>query len=113
MYPLKYCIRKVSIVVFTSILYGDLCMLCPQGSKEGRGSLTLMPEELTLDYIEVTAIPPLPLWLLLEADKDTQNHQAKKTDNKEDVSRGSFVVIFKTELFVVRLYQLTNIDFHL
>ncbi|KAK3861276.1 hypothetical protein Pcinc_032726 [Petrolisthes cinctipes] len=53
-------------------------------SKEGRSSLTLMPEELTLDYIEVTAIPPLPLWLLLEADKDTQNNQAKKTDNKEE-----------------------------
>ncbi|XP_071522289.1 dmX-like protein 2 [Panulirus ornatus] len=53
-------------------------------SREGRGSLTMLPEELTLDYIEVTAIPPLPLWLLLEADKDTQNHQAKKADNKED-----------------------------
>lgn len=46
----------------------------------------MLPEELTLDYIEVTAIPPLPLWLLLEADKDTQNHQAKKADNKEEVS---------------------------
>ncbi|KAK7072832.1 DmX-like protein 1 [Halocaridina rubra] len=53
-------------------------------SREGRGSPTLLPEELTLDYIEVTAIPPLPLWLLLEADKDTQTHQTKKADNKED-----------------------------
>lgn len=34
----------------------------------------------------MTAIPPLPLWLLLEADKDTQNQQTKKTENKEDVS---------------------------
>ncbi|XP_068239086.1 dmX-like protein 2 isoform X2 [Palaemon carinicauda] len=53
-------------------------------SRDGRGSPTLLPEELTLDYIEVTSIPPLPLWLLLEADKDTQTHQTKKTDNKEE-----------------------------
>ncbi|XP_042889042.1 dmX-like protein 2 isoform X6 [Penaeus japonicus] len=53
-------------------------------SRDGRGSPSLLPEEITLDYIEVTAIPPLPLWLLLEADKDTQNQQTKKTENKED-----------------------------
>ncbi|KAG7176585.1 DmX-like protein 1-like, partial [Homarus americanus] len=53
-------------------------------SREGRGSQSLLPEELTLDYIEVTAIPPLPLWLLLEADKDTQNQQAKNADIEED-----------------------------
>nr|XP_045610736.1 dmX-like protein 2 [Procambarus clarkii] len=53
-------------------------------SREGRGSVSLLPEELTLDYIEVTAIPPLPLWLLLEADKDTQSQQTKTTDNKEE-----------------------------
>ncbi|XP_069954424.1 dmX-like protein 2 isoform X5 [Cherax quadricarinatus] len=61
-------------------------------SRDGRGSVTLLPEELTLDYIEVTAIPPLPLWLLLEADKDTQNQQTKKTDNKED----TYVELFGT-----------------
>ncbi|XP_050731976.1 dmX-like protein 2 isoform X2 [Eriocheir sinensis] len=45
------------------------------GREGGRGSITLLAEELTLDYIEVTAIPPLPLWLLLEADRDTANQQ--------------------------------------
>lgn len=29
-----------------------------------------MPEELTLDYAEITSIPPLPLWTLLAADKE-------------------------------------------
>lgn len=29
-----------------------------------------VPEELTLDYAEITSIPPLPLWTLLEADKE-------------------------------------------
>lgn len=61
-------------------------MIILQSSRDGRGSPSLLPEEITLDYIEVTAIPPLPLWLLLEADKDTQNQQTKKTENKEDVS---------------------------
>ena len=46
----------------------------------------MRPDELTLDYIEVKAIPPLPLWLLLIADKETQSLQPAKMDNKEDVS---------------------------
>lgn len=29
------------------------------------------PEELTLDYAEITSIPPLPLWTLLAAEKET------------------------------------------
>ncbi|XP_076053753.1 rabconnectin-3 alpha isoform X2 [Oratosquilla oratoria] len=54
-------------------------------SREGRGSLSLRPEELTLDYVEITAIPPLPLWLLLEADKDIQcQHTVAKAEKKED-----------------------------
>ncbi|XP_073977920.1 rabconnectin-3 alpha isoform X3 [Rhodnius prolixus] len=38
---------------------------------EQRGSTTAIPEELTLDYAEITSIPPLPLWTLLAADKET------------------------------------------
>ncbi|XP_046400831.1 dmX-like protein 2 isoform X2 [Ischnura elegans] len=37
---------------------------------EQRGSTTAIPEELTLDYAEITSIPPLPLWTLLAADKE-------------------------------------------
>lgn len=39
-----------------------------------------MPEEVTLDYAEITSIPPLPLWTLLEADKEmlaAQNEEKK------------------------------------
>ena len=57
-----------------------------QVGRETRGSLSMRPDELTLDYIEVKAIPPLPLWLLLIADKETQSLQPAKMDNKEDVS---------------------------
>ena len=52
--------------------------------KEARNSLSMNPEELTLDYIEIQAIPPLPLWLLLEADKEKQQIQPTK-ETKEDV----------------------------
>ncbi len=30
-----------------------------------------MPEEVTLDYTEINSIPPLPLWTLLAADKES------------------------------------------
>lgn len=37
---------------------------------EQRGSTSQIPEELMLDYDEITSIPPLPLWVLLSADKE-------------------------------------------
>lgn len=36
-------------------------------------SLAAVPEELTLDYAEISAVPPLPLWLLLAADQGSGN----------------------------------------
>ncbi len=41
------------------------------GSENPRGSTSGMPEELTLDYAEISSIPPLPLWTLLAADRET------------------------------------------
>ena len=37
-----------------------------------------IPEELTLDYAEITSIPPLPLWTLLAADKENISQQQKE-----------------------------------
>ncbi|KAH8272248.1 hypothetical protein KR044_013165 [Drosophila immigrans] len=37
---------------------------------EHRGSTTQIPEELMLDYAEINSIPPLPLWVLLNADRE-------------------------------------------
>ena len=34
---------------------------------------TTVPKELTLDYAEISAVPPLPLWLLLAADQGSAN----------------------------------------
>ena len=36
-------------------------------------NLTTVPKELTLDYAEISAVPPLPLWLLLAADQGSSN----------------------------------------
>lgn len=46
-----------------------------------------MPEELTLDYAEITSIPPLPLWTLLDADKELtgmvqQNEEVKVSEGQ-------------------------------
>lgn len=41
-----------------------------QSPLEQRGSTTAIPEEVMLDYAEITSIPPLPLWTLLAADKE-------------------------------------------
>ncbi|KAL1117874.1 hypothetical protein AAG570_004187 [Ranatra chinensis] len=48
---------------------------------EARGSTTAIPEELTLDYAEITSIPPLPLWTLLAADKETPVQMQGSADN--------------------------------
>ena len=47
--------------------------LSPGGSDAKRPSLSVLPEEVTLDYAEINSIPPLPLWTLLAADKDDQS----------------------------------------
>ncbi|KYN36646.1 DmX-like protein 2 [Trachymyrmex septentrionalis] len=50
---------------------------------EPRGSTTQIPEELTLDYAEITSISPLPLWTLLVADKET-NLPHQQSEDKHD-----------------------------
>ncbi|CAL1683435.1 unnamed protein product [Lasius platythorax] len=50
---------------------------------ESRGSTTQIPEELTLDYAEITSISPLPLWTLLLADKET-NLPHQQSEDKHD-----------------------------
>uniref|UniRef100_A0A1B6CLX3 RAVE complex protein Rav1 C-terminal domain-containing protein n=1 Tax=Clastoptera arizonana TaxID=38151 RepID=A0A1B6CLX3_9HEMI len=50
---------------------------------EQRGSTTAIPEELTLDYAEITSIPPLPLWTLLAADKETLT-KPQGNDDQQD-----------------------------
>ncbi|XP_065223519.1 dmX-like protein 2 isoform X2 [Planococcus citri] len=49
---------------------------------EQRGSTTAIPEEVTLDYAEITSIPPLPLWTLLAADKEILA-SANRTEEKD------------------------------
>nr|XP_034195928.1 dmX-like protein 2 isoform X4 [Osmia lignaria] len=51
---------------------------------ESRGSTTQIPEELMLDYAEITSISPLPLWTLLIADKETNLPHQHKTEDKHD-----------------------------
>ncbi|KAH0954621.1 hypothetical protein HN011_003189 [Eciton burchellii] len=50
---------------------------------EPRGSTTQIPEELTLDYAEITSISPLPLWTLLMADKETNLPHQQKEDKHD------------------------------
>lgn len=61
-----------------------ICCLFILGAWEiyrGRSVISIMivllkiPEELTLDYAEITSIPPLPLWTLLAADRETMTSQ--------------------------------------
>ncbi|XP_026847140.1 dmX-like protein 2 [Drosophila persimilis] len=53
---------------------------------EHRGSTTQIPEELMLDYAEINSIPPLPLWVLLNADRETPGGQggASNAENDKD-----------------------------
>ncbi|XP_065333652.1 dmX-like protein 2 isoform X2 [Cloeon dipterum] len=51
---------------------------------EQRGSTTAIPEELMLDYAEITSIPPLPLWTLLAADKESASTSKHTTEDNQD-----------------------------
>ncbi|KAG5878732.1 hypothetical protein JTB14_000166 [Gonioctena quinquepunctata] len=51
----------------------------PAGSPEHRASVG----EINLDYDEINNIPPLPLWTLLAADKESSNNQEEKKDYNE------------------------------
>ncbi|XP_055631831.1 dmX-like protein 2 isoform X2 [Toxorhynchites rutilus septentrionalis] len=64
-----------------------LSVSCPAGTispLESRGSTTQIPEELTLDYAEITSIPPLPLWTLLAADKETIGINTQQSEEVMD-----------------------------
>lgn len=50
---------------------------------EQRGSTTVLPEELMLDYAEITSIPPLPLWTLLAADKEIAGAAKQNIDDHQ------------------------------
>lgn len=59
---------------------------------EKRGSTSQIPEELTLDYAEITSIPPLPLWVLLSADKEGTGQvttQKEETDGYDELFEGN------------------------
>ncbi|XP_076252311.1 rabconnectin-3 alpha isoform X2 [Rhynchophorus ferrugineus] len=51
----------------------------PAGSPEHRASIS----EITLDYDEINNIPPLPLWTLLAADKESAVVKEEKKDYNE------------------------------
>lgn len=55
--------RALSLATSTSPL--------PHSPNEQRGSVSVFPEEVTLDYVEIQSIPPLPLFTLLSTDKET------------------------------------------
>ncbi|XP_055296544.1 dmX-like protein 2 isoform X5 [Sitodiplosis mosellana] len=42
-----------------------------------------LPEELTLDYAEITSIPPLPLWTLLAADREQSQSKQNEGEKKD------------------------------
>ncbi|CAG0916295.1 unnamed protein product [Notodromas monacha] len=75
----------------------------PSGGGRGIATDTVVPEELTLDYVEISSIPPLPLWVLLQADSETgpagpgvnqgTNANVREADAKKDYSD-----LFNTEV---------------
>ncbi|GLV44690.1 Rabconnectin-3A [Carabus blaptoides fortunei] len=59
----------------------------PAGSPEHRASIG----EMGLDYAEINNIPPLPLWTLLAADRETPVTQEEKKDYDELFDGNSYV----------------------
>ncbi|UYV72066.1 DMXL1 [Cordylochernes scorpioides] len=49
-------------------------------------SVSMFPEEILLDYVEITSIPPLPLFTLLAADKETSQTSRQSVVGKPPTS---------------------------
>ena len=61
------------------------------GMNEARSSLSAVPEELTLDYAEISSIPPLPLWTLLAADHEVSSKPSDPNTGLDDLFQNSNV----------------------
>nr|CAD7425063.1 unnamed protein product [Timema monikensis] len=82
---------NLDLLVIGSLVYCESIALDQATTETGttspleqRGSTTAIPEELTLDYAEITSIPPLPLWTLLAADKETTGISVQMCDDHQD-----------------------------
>ncbi|XP_055376112.1 dmX-like protein 2 [Condylostylus longicornis] len=53
-----------------------------QNSPNEQADMTVINEDLMLDYAEIASIPPLPLWVLLTADKERPTNANKENDPK-------------------------------
>lgn len=52
-------------------------------------NLAAVPKEVTLDYAEISAVPPLPLWLLLAADQGSTNMGDSANNGADSLFRPS------------------------
>ncbi|UYV72063.1 DMXL1 [Cordylochernes scorpioides] len=57
-------------------------------------SVSMFPEEILLDYVEITSIPPLPLFTLLAADKETSQTSRQSVVGKPPTSAQDSKVSF-------------------
>ena len=53
-----------------------------------------IPEEVSADYIEISSIPPLPLYALLAADKDTAPNREAATGTKQGSNTQDYSTLF-------------------
>ena len=79
--------------------------------------IAAVPKELTLDYTEISAVPPLPLWLLLAADQGSANLGDSSTSGSDSLFQPSlethviiclfayFLVFVNASLFEITLFR--------
>lgn len=72
------------MIIFYIIVADNSNLILATSPMEPRGSTTAIPEELMLDYAEITSIPPLPLWTLLAADKENASTALKLAEDEKD-----------------------------
>ncbi|GIY65182.1 dmX-like protein 2 [Caerostris extrusa] len=59
----------------------------PHSPNDQRGSVSVFPEEVTLDYVEIQSIPPLPLFTLIASDKETHSLPSQTTHEDETLDQ--------------------------
>lgn len=75
----------------------------PHSPNEQRASVSVFPEEVTLDYVEIQSIPPLPLFTLLATDKEV--HVQPSPSSLEDQTLDSVCLLSSIKLL---LYKVSN-----
>lgn len=77
-----------------------LSISSPDDARHVSSAPATVPKELTLDYAEISAVPPLPLWLLLAADQGSANMGDSSASDADSLFHPSLATYVNISLLI-------------